>query len=227
MENRATRTCSSGSEVSEEYTGLQKFKYDLHYWLGSDCTEEDTMSVFTRVLELEETLGESTVQYREVQGHETSLFLSYFKNNIRYLIGGLRSVSNQNEGRKKRLFQVKGKKNIRIAQVGRRVIRQSVTCMCGSLNQGDTFVLEVNKDIYVWIGPGSTRKEKLTGLAFARLLKEAEHGNKAHIHIVQDWNDNKQFYKALGSHDKVIKAADEHDNEDIIKKLDQQILVYK
>lgn len=36
-----------------------------------------------------------------------------------------------------------------------------VECVCGSLNQGDTFILDDHRDIYVWVGPKSEKKEKL------------------------------------------------------------------
>ena len=36
-----------------------------------------------------------------------------------------------------------------------------VECHCGSLNQGDTFVLDDGPNIYVWVGPKSEKKEQL------------------------------------------------------------------
>lgn len=36
-----------------------------------------------------------------------------------------------------------------------------VECKFGSLNQGDTFVLDDGRNIYVWVGPTSEKKERL------------------------------------------------------------------
>lgn len=59
------------------------------------------------------------MQHREVQGHESSLFSSYFSAGIRYLDGGVasgfRKVSD--EQYEKKLLQIKGKRNVRVIQV--------------------------------------------------------------------------------------------------------------
>jgi hypothetical protein len=43
----------------------------------------------------------------------------------------------------------------------------------------------------------------------------------------EDWDSDEEFFKALGSKDSVIKAADELDDDDIVRKLDQSILLFQ
>uniref|UniRef100_A0A8C6WJK7 Gelsolin n=1 Tax=Neogobius melanostomus TaxID=47308 RepID=A0A8C6WJK7_9GOBI len=47
-------------------------QYDLHFWLGDECTQDESGSaaIFT---------------YRESQGHESRTFLGYFKSGIKYM----------------------------------------------------------------------------------------------------------------------------------------------
>ena len=71
---------------------------------------------------IDNALGGFPVEYREVQGHESSLFLSYFPDGIRYMEGGYESgyrhVEDMFVNWKPQLFHCKGKRNIRCFQVG-------------------------------------------------------------------------------------------------------------
>jgi len=200
--------------------GKSKFDYNIHFWLGKYCAQDEAGTAAMRTVELDSgVLGGAGIQHREVQGHETKLFCSYFKGGVQYLEGGVESGFNKvdHDAYTKRLFQVKGKKNVRVEQV---------ECKCGSLNQGDTFVLDDGKDIYVWIGPYSEKKEQMVGVEAARRIRDEEKGGRAHIHIVEDWDTNEEFYKALGSKDKTIKAAGD-DDEELVRRLDQELMLYE
>lgn len=62
-------------------------------------------------VQLDDHLGGSPVQYREVQDHESPLFLSHFPKGVRYAPGGIASGFihvDRNAPDEKRLFQVKG-----------------------------------------------------------------------------------------------------------------------
>jgi hypothetical protein len=85
------------------------------------------------------------VQHREVQDHESPLFLSYFKTGggIRIMEGGIESGFKHVEAKSYtfRLLHIKGRKNVRITQV---------PMSCSSLNSGDAFVLDaVTRFVFV------------------------------------------------------------------------------
>ena len=70
-------------------------------------------------VELDDILGGAPIQHREIQGSESDLFLSYFKKGVRYLPGGIKSgfTHYDPEDVVRRLFKVKGKRNIQVSEV--------------------------------------------------------------------------------------------------------------
>ena len=83
----------------------------------ADKDEAGTAAVKT--VELDAVLGGRAVQHREIQGHESDKFLSYFKPCIIPLEGGVASgfKTPEEEVFETRLYTCKGKRAIRLKQV--------------------------------------------------------------------------------------------------------------
>lgn len=97
---------------------------------------------------------------------------------IRYVAGGVASGFHHvttNDGGQKRLFQVKGKRNVRVREVGLSV---------SNMNKGDCFILENDRDIYVYVGPSSKRVEKLKAISAANQIRDQDHNGRASVHIL-------------------------------------------
>lgn len=86
-------------------------------WWFSLQDEAGTAAIKT--VELDASLGGRAVQYREIQGHESDKFLSYFKPCIIPLEGGVASgfKKPEEEEFETRLYVCKGKRVVRLRQV--------------------------------------------------------------------------------------------------------------
>lgn len=97
---------------------------------------------------------------------------------VRYQAGGVASGFNKvevNARGEKRLFQVKGKKNVRVNQVDLSI---------SSMNQGDCFILDDGREIYVYVGTSAKRIEKIKATSAANQIRDQDHSGRATVHIV-------------------------------------------
>ncbi|KAL0339668.1 UNVERIFIED_CONTAM: Villin-3 [Sesamum radiatum] len=94
------------------------YLYDIHFWLGKDTSQDEAGTAAIKTVELDAILGGRAVQYRELQGHESDKFLSYFKPCIIPLEGGVASgfKKPEEEEFETRLYICKGKRVVRLKQ---------------------------------------------------------------------------------------------------------------
>ncbi|KAM7005649.1 advillin [Tautogolabrus adspersus] len=153
--------------------------YDIHYWIGSQSSQDEQGAAAIYTIQLDEFLGTSPVQHREVQNHESDDFRGYFKQGIIYKKGGVASGMRHVETNTydvKRLLHVKGKK---------RVTANEVEMSWKSFNLSDVFLLDIGKTIVQWNGPKSNRQEKLKGMLLAKDIRDRERGGRAEIGVIE------------------------------------------
>lgn len=174
----------------------KSISWDVHFWLGSQTSTDEAGTAAILTVQLDDILNGAPVQHREVQDHESQLFLSYFKNGVRYEQGGIGSgfkhVQTNAEG-EKRLFQVKGKRNVRVRQVNLSV---------SSMNKGDCFILDAGSEIYVYVGIQAKRVEKLKAISAANQIRDQDHNGRAKVNVVDEFSsssDMQEFFNVLGS----------------------------
>lgn len=174
----------------------KKLSWDVHFWLGSETSVDEAGAAAILTVQLDDLLNGGPVQHREVQDHESQLFLSYFKNGVRYEQGGIASSFKHveiNAQGEKRLFQVKGKRNVRVRQVNLSV---------SSMNKGDCFILDAGNEIYVYVGAQAKRVEKLKAISAANQIRDQDHNGRARVHIIDEFSsdaDKGSFFDILGS----------------------------
>jgi len=185
------------------------FSWNVHFWLGKFTSQDEAGTAAYKTVELDDLLGGAPVQYREVQEHESELFLSYFKNTIRILDGGVDSGFRAVEPTKyqPRLLHLKGKKKVRVTQV---------EMSSKSLNSGDVFILDAGLDIYQWNGRKAGPQEKAKGAQMSRAIDD-ERAGKPQVHVIEEGeksDDATKFWSLIGGEGAVKSAEEGGSDED-------------
>ncbi|KAJ2941906.1 hypothetical protein O0L34_g10721 [Tuta absoluta] len=170
--------------------------WDIHYWIGAESTQDESGAAAILTVGLDDKFNGAAIQHRETMGYESSQFAGYFRPAIRYLDGGHASGFNHvttNPGAEKRLFQVKGKRNVRVRQVDPSI---------SSMNKGDVFILDKDQDIYVFVGEKAKNVEKLKAISVANQIRDQDHNGRGRVEIIDQYSnevDVQKFFTALGS----------------------------
>lgn len=200
--------------------------FDLHFWLGAETSQDEAGTAAILSVQLDDHLNGEPVQHREIQDHESQLFLSYFKNGgVRYLPGGVVSGFHHvdPDAFVKRLFHVKGSRNIRVKEVVPTI---------ASMNNGDCFILDVGKNIYVFVGSKARRVEKLKAINAANQIRDQDHAGKSRITIVDEFSpegDYTDFFEALGegSKDDVPEESVSGDDQQFEVSEENHVSLYR
>uniref|UniRef100_A0A3B3ZM81 HP domain-containing protein n=1 Tax=Periophthalmus magnuspinnatus TaxID=409849 RepID=A0A3B3ZM81_9GOBI len=191
---------------------------DIHYWIGNSSSQDEQGAAAIYVTQLDEHLGGSPVQHREVQRYESARFKSYFKNGLIYKKGGVASGFNHvepNSYNVLRLLHVKGKKHVTASEV---------EVSWNSFNNGDIFLLDMGKAIVQWNGPKSNRGEKLKAVLLAQDIRDRERGGRAQIGVVEGGDEAgspelmKIMTSVLGQRKGGLKSAIPDDQPDHAQK---------
>jgi len=192
--------------------------WDVHFWLGKFTTQDEAGTAAYKTVELDDLLGGAPVQHREVQEHESDLFLSYFNNQLRIQDGGIESGFRhvKPEEYRPRLLHLKGKRKIRVTEVPKSF---------KSLNSGDVFVLDCGMNIYQWNGAKSGPSEKMKGAQLCRAIDDERKGLPKVQVFEEGGKDQKDWWTALGGEGPVASAesggSDEEADKNTQKKLYQ------
>ncbi|XP_072165326.1 gelsolin-like protein 1 [Diadema setosum] len=143
----------------------EELLYDVHFWIGKHSTQDEYGTAAYKTVELDHFLDDKPVQHREVMGHESELFKSYF-DAITTMEGGAESGFRHVDPKtyEPRLLHFKGDRR-RVNLFERPLSRQS-------LNSGDVFILDLGLMLYQWNGSKSNKDERTRAVQYISQLKE-------------------------------------------------------
>jgi len=178
--------------------------YDVHFWIGKYSTQDEYGTAAYKTVELDTLLDDKAVQHREVSGHESELFQSYFPA-IEIMKGGadtgFRRV--QPEEYTPRLLKVSGtRKTVTISEVAR----------CRSLvTSDDVFVLDAGLEIFQFNGSNCNKDEKFKAVEYVQSIKSTRGKAQSETLDEEDTPTSHKFYSFLDQEEDEDDNADETD----------------
>ncbi|KAK7496121.1 hypothetical protein BaRGS_00012531, partial [Batillaria attramentaria] len=133
----------------------EELNYDVHFWIGKNSSQDEYGTAAYKTVELDTLLDDKPVQHREVQGHESKLFKSYFPKGLQMMEGGAKSgfrevPPEEYISRLLRFFKDKSGA-VRIKEIPR--ARSLVT-------SGDVYILDAGNKLYQFNGSSSSPFER-------------------------------------------------------------------
>jgi len=193
-----------------------KIYWDLHFWLGKHTTQDEAGTAAYKTVELDDFLGTEPVQHREVQEHESDLWMSYWdpksdkyqlqatgRNGMTILEGGVDSGFKHVEPEKyrPRLLHIKGQRKVRVTEV---------EMSYKSLNSGDVFIVDAGLSLFQFNGKKCGMMEKQKGAQLTKALKDQRKGAPK-VYIIEEatkGDDVTDFWRIVGG-EGPIKSAEE------------------
>ncbi|GAB0184592.1 scinderin [Grus japonensis] len=179
--------------------------YRLHYWLGKECTQDESTAAAIFTVQMDDYLGGKPVQSREIQGYESTEFVGYFKGGIKYKAGGVASGFNHvvtNDLSAKRLLHIKGRRVVRATEV---------PLAWASFNRGDCFIIDLGTEIYQWCGSSCNKYERLKATQVAVGIRDNERNGRSKLITVEEGSEPEQLIEVLGSKPALPECGDDDD----------------
>lgn len=167
-------------------------QYDLHFWLGDACSQDEKGAAAMFTVQMDDYLGGKPVQYREVQGHESNVFLGNFKSGIKYKAGGVASGFSHvvpNEVIVQRLLHLKGRRVVRALEV---------PLTWDSFNTGDCFIIDLGNEIFQWCGCKCNLFERLKATYMAKDIRDNERSGRATVRVIEEGRESEKLLEVLG-----------------------------
>ncbi|KAK1172924.1 adseverin-like [Acipenser oxyrinchus oxyrinchus] len=180
--------------------------YNLHFWLGKECSQDESTSAAIFTVQMDDYLGGKPVQYRELQGYESTAFTGYFKGGIKYKAGGVASGFQHvvtNDLSAERLLHIKGRRVVRATEV---------SLSWSSFNKGDCFIVDLGAVVYQWCGSMCNKFERLKAAQVAAGIRDNERNGRAQLIVVEEGSEPEEMNKVLGRRP-ILPEGDDNDDE--------------
>jgi len=168
-------------------------RYNVHFWLGKKSSQDERGTAAYKTVELDDHLDDLPVQYREVQGRESKVFLDIFGGQIKILRGGAESGFNhvKPENYKPRLFRLHPRNDKHVG------LHECESLSCSSLDQKGVFILDAGLNLYQWNGEHSSQFDRFKASHIVQELREQRNGVPK-VFVLDGTENYEDFWKLLG-----------------------------
>jgi len=193
----------------------KELEYDVHFWIGSGSSQDEYGTAAYKTVELDTYLNDKPVQHREVQGHESDLFMSYFKQGITIMEGGAETGFRHVKPTeyKPRLLHFSG--------VRKSIVVKQVPLARSRIHSGDVFILDLGLTMYQWNGSGSNKDERFKAMQYLNNLESERGKSKAETIEEDSTPPDHKFYASLTEADVPNASFDQPDTpgEKVLNKV--------
>lgn len=188
-----------------------ELKYDVHFWIGRYSTQDEYGTAAYKTVELDTFHDDRPVQHREVEGHESSLFKSYFPS-ITIMKGGAETGFRHVSPRE---YQPR---LLHFRKEGGHIVLKEVPRSADNLREDDVYILDSGAEIYQWNGRSCSKDEKFKAVQHLQGMKSERSGRCTVETLDQDdISERHKFYDAL----------DEDPDNDEQEEDDSEITLFK
>uniref|UniRef100_A0A4W3I1K7 Macrophage-capping protein n=1 Tax=Callorhinchus milii TaxID=7868 RepID=A0A4W3I1K7_CALMI len=185
--------------------GAHHSSYNLHFWLGKECSQDESTAAAIFTVQMDDYLRGSPVQFRELQGYESNTFVGYFKGHLKYKAGGVASGFKHavtNDLSAERLLHIKGRRVVRATEV---------PLSWSSFNKGDCFIVDLGAVIYQWCGSKCNKYERLRAAQVAAGIRDNERKGRAQLIVEEEGQESTSIIKVLGKKPELSEGDDDDD----------------
>jgi len=208
--------------ILNTYKEEDEIKYDVHFWIGKYSTQDEYGTAAYKTVELDTFLDDKPIQHREVQGHESPLFKTYFPT-LTLLKGGADTGFKRvlPEAYEPRLFHVK--------KEGKRINCTQVSMKRGNLKSEDVFIVDIGLTIYQWNGSSCSADEKYKAAGEvdkiqskrpqAREIKLDENSISSNHEVYKFFKDGQSKEKEVPKGERKMFEISEEDGDDSMQEI--------
>lgn len=189
----------------------EELLHDVHFWIGQHSTQDEYGTAAYKTVELDTFLDDKPTQHREVQGHESAMFKTYFRA-ITLMKGGADTGFKHVEPEKyeSRLLKFSSGKGNK----GKIAVTQVSFCQ-KSLDSGDVFILDAGLRYYQWNGSSSSHFERHKAVQYLQDMKTARpKAQPATCDEGENSKDMSDFMSALPAENQEEEDDDDEDQAD-------------
>uniref|UniRef100_UPI00398F422C scinderin n=1 Tax=Pristiophorus japonicus TaxID=55135 RepID=UPI00398F422C len=191
--------------VMQTRVNKNNFSYNLHFWLGKECSQDESSAAAIFTVQMDDYLQGKPVQYRELQDYESNTFVGYFKGGLKYKVGGVASGFTHviiNDLSAQRLLHIKGRRVVRATEV---------PLSWASFNKGDCFIIDLGAIIYQWCGSKCNKYERLKAAQVAAGIRDNERNGRAQLSVIDEGQETKDIIQVLGKKPELSQGDDDED----------------